>query len=134
MKREYEQVPSPTLSRRRQICKRCIMDTSDPKIIFDERGFCNHCLFYEKVIKKHLRDNEEGQGELESFIKKVKDDGKDREYDCIIGVSGGVDSSMTAYLVKKMGLRPLAVHLDNGWDAELAVFNIEKLLKKFPFF
>lgn len=130
MQRKYEQVPSPTLSRRRQICKRCIMDTSDPEITFDEKGFCNHCLFYEKVIKNHLRDNEEGQKELDAFIKKVKEEGKNKEYDCIIGVSGGVDSSMTAYLVKKMGLRSLAIHLDNGWDAELAVSNIEKLLKK----
>lgn len=118
MKREY------------QICKRCIMDTSDPDITFDERGFCNHCRFYEEKLKAQLRYDEEGQKELESIIQKIKEEGKDKEYDCIIGMSGGADSSMTAYLVKKMGLRPLAIHLDNGWDTELAVSNIERLLRK----
>ena len=118
------------MKRNYQICNRCIMDTSDLDITFDEKGICNYCLFYDQVLKNQLRNNEEGQKELKDFIEKVKEEGKNKEYDCIIGVSGGVDSSTTAYLVKKMGLRPLAVHLDNGWDTELAVSNIEKLLKK----
>ena len=91
------------------------MDTSDPEITFDERGFCNHCRFYDEKLKGQFRNNEEGRKELEDVIQKIKNEGKNKEYDCIIGVSGGVDSSMTAYLVRKMGLRPLAIHLDNGW-------------------
>ena len=69
-------------------------------------------------------------GALESLLKEIKEQGRGKRYDCIIGVSGGVDSTFTAYKVKDLGLRPLAVHLDNGWDSELAVSNIEKTLKK----
>jgi len=105
------------------------MDTSDPDIWFDHKGVCSHCDKYETVIqgKSYLRKKEPGA--LESFVDKIKKKGKGNAYDCVIGVSGGVDSTYTAYVTKKLGLRPLAVHLDNGWDSELAVRNIEKALK-----
>jgi N-acetyl sugar amidotransferase len=103
------------------------MDTSDPNITFDEHGICNHCHSYDQSIQEHVFTGETGRRLLNSFIKKVKEDRK--EYDCVIGVSGGVDSSYVAYLVHSLGLRPLAVHLDNGWDSELAVKNIELILK-----
>jgi N-acetyl sugar amidotransferase len=106
------------------------MDTSDPHIVFDENGICNHCHNYDKAIKNQVFPGESGRKILDSFIKRVKKEGQGKEYDSIIGVSGGVDSSYVAYLVNKLGLRPLAVHLDNGWDSELAVKNIELLLNK----
>lgn len=115
-----------------RICARCIMDTSDPEITFDENGYCNHCTGALKELSGYpfnLSKNER-QKELERIAAQIKKDGMGKPYDCIIGVSGGVDSSYVAYLVKKIGLRPLAVHLDNGWDSELAVKNVENLLKK----
>lgn len=104
------------------------MDTSDKEIIFDENGVCNHC----KGAKAALKTLEEKQKNFnwEEFIEKVKKDGINRKYDCIIGISGGVDSCYVMYRAKKMGLRPLAVHIDNGWDSELSVQNIKNLLEK----
>jgi len=107
-----------------QICKKCIMDTSDPDIFFDKKGICNHCARYEKVSNSVLSKNN-----LESIIEKIKKSGQGKKYDCIIGLSGGVDSSMVAYVVKQHGLRPLAIHVDNGWNSELSVANIEKIVK-----
>jgi N-acetyl sugar amidotransferase len=104
------------------------MDTSDPDIVFDEEGVCHHCHRYTSLITapKYLAKKEDGA--LEKLVDEIKSRGKDKRYDCIIGVSGGVDSTYVAYLVKELGLRPLAVHLDNGWNSELAVANIEKVL------
>jgi N-acetyl sugar amidotransferase len=108
-----------------RMCVRCIMDTTASEIRFDENGYCNYCTeALEKLQSMPLRKDELC---LEKMVKKVKENGKGKEYDCIIGVSGGVDSSYTAYNVKKLGLRPLAIHLDNGWDSELAVKNIENI-------
>ncbi len=112
-----------------QICTRCIMDTTDCDIQFDEHGICNHCRTYDQRARNELHYGEDGQEKLKALVDKIKRNGKGKKYDCIIGVSGGADSTMTAYTVKKLGLRPLAVHLDNGWDSELAVGNIEKTLK-----
>ena len=112
------------MKRQYQICTKCIMDTSDLEITFDEEGICNHCREYRKNLI-HLRTEED----LKIEINKIKKEGQGKKYDCIIGLSGGVDSSFVAYLVKKMGLRPLAVHLDNGWDTELSVSNIERIIK-----
>ncbi len=112
------------------ICKRCIMDTSDPEIIFDSNGICNHCIRYEDRVKNELHNGEEGGKKLNSLLSDMKQKMGNGEYDCIIGVSGGVDSTMVAYLAKKrFGLNPLAVHLDNGWNSELAVNNIHKTLE-----
>ena len=111
-----------------QICKKCIMDTSDPDITFDDRGWCNHCVRYLEELPKRMVHENQAKNTLDKLVDKIKSDGKNKEYDCIVGVSGGVDSTWVAYLCKKMGLRPLAVHFDNGWNSELAVSNIEKTL------
>ncbi len=113
-----------------QICTRCIMDTTDPDIIFDENGVCSHCLRYDLELPKRVFKGKEAEEKLSSLISQIKVSGNGKEYDCIIGVSGGVDSTYVAYLAKKLGLRPLAVHFDNGWNSELAVSNIEKTLDK----
>lgn len=117
------------MEREYQICTKCIMDTTDPEIQFDENGVCNHCKQYDETVKKEVHYDEVGQQEFKQLIEKIKNDGKNKKYDCIIGVSGGVDSSFMAYKVKELGLRPLALHLDNGWDSEFAVKNIENILK-----
>ncbi len=111
-----------------QVCSYCVMDTSDPEIVFDEQGVCNHC----KDAKKKLQAVEEKKKsfDLKAFQEKIKSEGKGKKYDCIVGISGGVDSCYVMYLAKQMGLRPLAVHIDNGWDSELAVENIKNLLEK----
>ncbi|CAL7963040.1 N-acetyl sugar amidotransferase [Gammaproteobacteria bacterium] len=113
-----------------QICSNCVMDTSDPEIVFDEQGVCNHCKIYKERAENELRSGNAGRIELNSIIDKIKAEGKGKNYDCVIGVSGGVDSTYVAYIAKKLGLRPLAVHFDNGWNSELAVKNIENTLKK----
>ncbi len=113
-----------------KICSRCIMDTSDPDIIFDENGVCSHCYRYDEELPKRVFKGKEAESKLNSLISQIKEAGRGSEYDCIIGVSGGVDSTYVAYLTKKMGLRSLAIHFDNGWNSELAVSNIEKTLDK----
>jgi N-acetyl sugar amidotransferase len=111
-------------------CTRCVMDTTVPDIEFDAAGVCNYCRSATERLQRELFVGDEHRAKLEALVEQVKRDGAGKPYDCIIGVSGGVDSSYTAYVVKKLGLRPLAVHFDNGWNSELAVENIEKLLKK----
>jgi len=106
------------------------MDTSDPDIAFDEVGLCNHCREYETTMQTQTPPMEQRREALDQIVSEIKVAGQGQEYDCIIGVSGGVDSTYVAYLVKQLGLRPLAVHMDNGWNSELAVSNIEKVLKK----
>src|SRR5438874_13195735 len=96
-----------------QVCKRCIMDTTDPKIEFDDGGLCNHCRDYEKWESSVLLPQPARLTALNKLVQEIKQRGAGKEYDCIIGMSGGVDSSYLAYLVKTLGLRPLAVHLDN---------------------
>ncbi len=113
-----------------QRCVRCVMDTTDFEIQFDLQGVCNHCKSYEEKAARILHYDESGQRELKQLVEAIKLSGKEQPYDCVIGISGGVDSTYIAYLVKQLDLRPLAVHLDNGWDSELAVNNIEKVLKR----
>lgn len=112
-----------------KICKRCVMDTTDPEITFDDQGYCKHCTGYFEFQAKMELEKPRFKAKLEGVISQIKEKGKGKPYDCIIGISGGVDSTYVAYAVKKLGLRPLAIHLDNGWDSELAVSNIEKALK-----
>jgi asparagine synthetase B (glutamine-hydrolysing) len=95
----------------RSACIRCVMDTSDPEISFDEHGVCNHCRAYSELATREFRD-----GDLDAIAQEIKRAGVGKDYDCVIGVSGGVDSTYVAHEVKRLGLRPLAVHLDNGWD------------------
>jgi N-acetyl sugar amidotransferase len=113
-----------------QICQRCVMDTSDPFITFDEQGNCNHCTEFLTKTSKRSYLGEASDKQLAEWVKKIKENGKNKEYDCLIGVSGGVDSSYVAYQCVKLGLRPLAVHLDNGWNSEEAVQNIKNVCGK----
>lgn len=111
-------------------CVRCIMDTSDHLIIFDDKGICNHCKEAIRRLKNIPITKKDKKKLLSNSIKKIKKDGIKLEYDCVIGLSGGLDSSFLAYKVKKLGLRPLAVHVDNGWNTEISVSNINNLVKK----
>jgi N-acetyl sugar amidotransferase len=113
-----------------QICSRCIMDATAVEIEFYDDGRCIFCKNYDENISLDLHADAEGAAQLSATIEQIKLRGKGNEYDCLIGLSGGVDSSYVAYLVaRKYGLRPLAVHVDNGWNSELSVANIEKLVK-----
>lgn len=116
-----------------QICNRCIMDTTDPNIEFDDNGNCNHCNRSIQILNNYPFNLSKKNKEKEFFtlIKNIKNSSKNKEYDCVIGISGGVDSTYIAFLCKKLGLKPLAVHFDNGWNSELAVKNIESAMKKF---
>lgn len=107
-----------------QQCTRCLMDTSAQNIHFDINGICNYCSNF--IIK--LNSEQQADLNLNDLIEKIKSDGKNKPYDCIVGVSGGVDSSYTLVKVKELGLRPLAVHMDNGWNSELATNNIKNLV------
>lgn len=115
----------------RKICSRCIMDNTAPEITFDENGVCNFCHHYDDVLVNEVFSNRGGEEKLQRLIAEIKEKGKNSDYDCLIGLSGGVDSSYVAYLVrKKYGLRTFAVHLDNGWNTELAVANVEQIVKR----
>lgn len=112
-------------------CTRCILDNvDDPYIFFDEQGVCNHCRNYDKVAAERLFTGEEAKQKLNAIIEKIKEDGKGKPYDTILGVSGGVDSTYLAYLGKQFGLRILLFHFDNGWNSEIAVKNIENMSRK----
>lgn len=120
----------PVQPRPYQRCERCVMDTTIQEITFDEQGICNYCKTYEMRVNAEILSMPQREQARQRLVETIRKAGTGRAYDCIIGVSGGVDSSYVAHLVKEAGLRPLAVHLDNGWNSELAVENIEKLLKK----
>ncbi len=113
-----------------QQCIRCVMDTSDTDIRFDEKGYCNHCTGYFDIIRSKTYQGQSSDEALQQLADRMKHDGRNSNYDCVIGISGGVDSIYTAWLAKQLGLRPLTVHMDNGWNSELAVSNIEKVLHK----
>ena len=110
-------------------CSRCILDNRFPNIYFDEDGVCNQCHQYDRRCSKYAT-NTQNQKELRSLVEKVKSRGKDQEYDCIQGVSGGRDSTYTLYLLKQWGLNPLAVHVDNRMDTSIAVKNIKNACRK----
>lgn len=112
-----------------RMCSKCVMDTSDQEIVFDDNGVCSHCHEFDNEIKKRWFPNEEGKRKIEAIFDKIRKEGKDKEYDCIIGLSGGVDSSYLAIVMKNYSLRPLVVHVDAGWNSELAVHNIEQVVK-----
>lgn len=117
-KREYRQ------------CTKCVMDTTDPLIIFNDEGICNHCLEYDKIAAVIVKKGNEGEEHLKKIVEEIKASAKDSKYDSIMGLSGGVDSSYLCYVVKNLGLNPLVVHFDNGWNSELAVKNIENIVSK----
>lgn len=114
---------------RYQICSNCIMDTTDPDITFDESGQCDYCRnFYENILPNWHPD-ERGEKELEKIVEDIKKDRKGLDYDCLIGISGGVDSSFVAYTAKdKLGLNPLLFHVDAGWNSQVSVNNIQRLV------
>ncbi len=113
-----------------QQCTRCLMDTSDPDIVFDQDGICNHCTRYFDRVQREMHRGSQGQSMLARIVKRIRQEGKGKDYDCIAGVSGGVDSTYVIYKLKEFGLRPLAVHFDNGWNSELAVQNIKNTLDR----
>lgn len=113
-----------------QQCTRCVMDTTDPQITFNNKGECNLCT---EFLNKRIHHNYQGaksDQQLEEIVSEMKKAGKNKKYDCIIGLSGGIDSSYVAYLAKEKGLRVLAVHMDNGWNSEEAVQNIRNIATK----
>lgn len=113
-----------------QVCSNCVMDTTDPEIKFDENGKCDFCDNFVNTILPNWHPTEEGFNVLQEIAKKIKQEGKNKEYDCIIGISGGVDSSYLAYIAKvKLGLNPLMLCVDTGWNLNVANENVYKLLK-----
>jgi N-acetyl sugar amidotransferase len=115
-----------------QICTKCVLDTTDPGITFDENGVCNYCREVEANIGRFIFTPEQEKKNLEDMVAMVKKDRRG-EYDCVLGVSGGVDSSYLMHLAHKTGLNPLIVHFDNGWNSEKAVSNIKKIVEKCNF-
>jgi N-acetyl sugar amidotransferase len=113
-----------------QICSNCIMDTSDSTLQFDGRGWCQYCCNYYYSIRPNWHPDERGVREIMPVIEKIKEEGKDRDHDCIIGISGGLDSSYVTYIAKeKFGLRPLMFHCDTGWNSDVGVSNIQKMIE-----
>ena len=112
-----------------QICTNCVMDTTDSKITFDEKGVCDHCNTYYKDILPNWHTDERGHKTLEEIVAKIKKEGEGKDFDCLMGMSGGIDSSYLLYImVKKYSLRPLVFHVDAGWNSQIAVNNIERLV------
>ena len=112
------------------MCTRTVMDTTDPEIWFDENGVSNHALHYDRTMKRYVDAAQRGEraDELSALVEKIKAAGAGKPYDCVIGISGGVDSSFLVLQAVKLGLRPLAVHFDSGWNSELAVGNIANIV------
>lgn len=112
-----------------RVCTRCIYDERVPSITFDDEGVCNYCHQVDALTVEFGTGQPKGQKKLEETIEDIKREGYDKRYDCVIGVSGGTDSSYMLYLAKRYGLRPLAVHYDNTWNGSIATLNIHRVLK-----
>lgn len=113
------------------ICSNCIMDSSDKTLKFDEEGVCEYCINFKENIEPNWFPNQKGIDMMMPLIDKIKHEGKNKDHDCIIGLSGGLDSSYATYVaVEKFGLRPLIFHCDAGWNSDISTSNIEKLVKK----
>ena len=110
------------------MCERLVIDATDPEITFDADGVCNYWHEYQQFLAG-LPSVEEREAQLTSVVTALKKEGQGRPYDCVLGLSGGVDSSYMALLAVKLGLRPLVVHFDNGWNNELAVANVERITR-----
>jgi len=117
------------IKRNYQMCTKCVMDTTDSKIVFDQQGVCDHCNTFYRDIEPKWHTDEKGWNEILKTTEKIKEAGKGKDFDCIIGMSGGIDSSYLVYLAKeKLGLRPLVFHVDAGWNSQQAVHNIEQIV------
>jgi N-acetyl sugar amidotransferase len=112
-----------------KICSRCIYDERVPSISFDESGVCNYCHQVERLKNDYGTGKTKGKKDFQDIVEKIKKTGKNHQYDCIVGVSGGTDSSYLVKMTIEMGLRPLAVHYDNTWNSAIATMNIHKVLK-----
>ena len=119
-----------TMDKHYQICTKCIMDSSVSDITFDQDGICCYCRQCEEIYKTLPRSDNEANERLKTISDLIKRNAKTQKYNCLMGLSGGVDSSFVAYLANKLGLKPLAVHLDNGWNSEVAVDNVRKIVDK----
>ncbi len=112
-----------------RICVNCVMDTSDPDIVFDAEGVCDHCRTFYTQVQPNWHTGGRGRRELMQVVEQIKREGKGKDFDCIIGMSGGIDSSYLTYIAKEeFGLRPLVFHVDAGWNSQEAVNNIERLV------
>lgn len=118
------------MSREYKICTRCIMDTTDPNISFDKDGVCSNCHKYDEDVQLYGYKQGISEKSLHNLITEMKREGNGKEYDCILGISGGVDSAYMAYMATKLGLRILAVHVDAGWNTDIAVENVKKMCDK----
>ena len=113
-----------------KICKRCIYDESVSSITFNHNGICNYCLQIDELKKEFNTASKKGVLNMENIIKEIKKAGKNKKYDCVVGVSGGTDSSYMIHWAIKNGLRPLAAHYDNTWGSSISSENIRKVLGK----
>jgi len=119
------------IKRELQICTNCVMDTSDSKISFDENGVCDHCISFKNDVLPSWHTDGSGRAEIDKIVVKIKQDGKGRDFDCIMGMSGGADSSYLLHIaVKEFGLRPLVFHVDGGWNSKISVNNIKVMIEK----
>lgn len=117
--------------RKQTVCTNCVMDTTDSKIVFDEKGVCDHCNTFFKDIEPKWHPDAKGWAEISKIADDIKKEGEGKDFDCIIGMSGGIDSSYLVYLAKeKLGLRPLVFHVDAGWNSQQAVHNIEQIVDR----
>lgn len=112
----------------RQICTRCIYDDRVSGITFDPDGVCNYCHQVDSLIESYGTGQAKGQAQFDSILSEIRSSGRGRKYDCVIGVSGGTDSSYLCHMAREWGLRPLAVHYDNTWNSAIATQNIRKVL------
>ena len=113
-----------------RICTRCVMDETDSSITFDNLGVCDHCRNFEKKIKPFWHTDNRGKEKIEKLGQKIKSKSQNKDFDCIIGISGGIDSSYLTYYVKKfLKLNPLVFHVDAGWNTQISVNNIQRLVE-----
>jgi N-acetyl sugar amidotransferase len=113
-----------------RICSKCVMDTTDSRITFDQEGVCDHCRLFEAQVLPNWHTGERGDREFRALAERIEASGRGKEFDCIIGMSGGIDSSYLTHEAVSYGLRPLVFHVDAGWNSQVAVNNIEKIVDK----
>ena len=114
-----------------KICANCVMDESDSKVRFDIRGICDHCMTFESFIRPNWNPTRANSKRMLDLVAKIKNVGAGKEFDCLMGMSGGIDSSFLLHkMVTQYGLRPLVFHVDAGWNSQLAVNNIQRVIDK----